>query len=203
MENNGSSAGSKQLRVQQELVAIVEVLTELTGLTSRWNGEVELSQDARAFGRKPFSCRIVLNENLADQSVRWRTLIHEALHSFSAGYNREDYQAWRGWEEGVVEQLQRLLRPSVLARLSITVDAVVFKEAEVDYLFNKHIEALEQLREVTDAQEVQEFYLDLLMTRIKDRPGLILSRRFQLPPEEQAAFIGLFSRANSVLKEFI
>lgn len=203
MENNGSSGASRQLRVQQEIVAIVEVLTELTGLASRWNGEVELSQDARAFGRKPFSCRIVLNESLADQPVRWRTLIHEALHSFSAGYNSRDYQSWRGWEEGVVEQLQRLFRPTVLARLSVTVDAVVFQEAEVDYLFNKHIGALEQLREVTGARKIQDFYLDLLMTRIKNRPGLILSRRFQLPPEEQAAFIGLFSRANSVLKEFI
>ena len=76
-----------EARVQQELIAIVDVLSELTGLTSQWSGEVELSQDARAFGRKPFSCRIVLNERLADQPVRWRTLIHEALHSFSAGYN--------------------------------------------------------------------------------------------------------------------
>ena len=44
--------------------------------------------------------------------------------------------------------------------------------------------------------------LDLLATKIEDRPGLILSRRFQLPPEERFAFVGLFSRANSVLKEF-
>ncbi len=189
-------------RVQQELVGIVDVLRELTGLTSRWNGEVELSQDARAFGRKPFSCRIVLNESLADQPVRWRTLIHEALHSFSAGYNSQDYQAWRGWEEGVVEQLQRLFRPAVLARLSVRVDAVVFNEAEVDYLFNKHIEALEQLRKATDSRAVHEFYLDLLASKIKDRPGLILSRRFHLPLEEQVTFVELFSRANSVLKEF-
>lgn len=192
-----------EIRVQQELVGIVDVLSELTGLTSRWNGEVELSQDARAFGRKPFSCRIILNESLADQPVRWRTLIHEALHSFSAGYNSRDYQAWRGWEEGVVEQLQRMFRPSVLTRLSVTVDAAIFKDAEVDYLFNKYIKALEQLREATDTRATQEFYIDLLATKIKDRPGLILGRRFQLPPEERSSFVGLFSQANSVLKEFI
>lgn len=192
-----------EARVQQELIAIVDVLSELTGLTSRWSGEVELSQDARAFGRKPFSCRIVLNERLADQPVRWRTLIHEALHSFSAGYNSQDYQAWRGWEEGVVEQLQRLFRPTILARLSVTADADVFKEAEVDYLFNKHIKALEQLREATGASEIQKFYLNLLATKIKDRPSSILGERFHLPPEERGAFIRLFSQANSVLKEFI
>lgn len=191
-----------EAKVQQELFGIAGVLSELTGLTSRWSGEVELSQDARAFGRKPFSCRIVLAERLAEQPVRWRTLIHEALHSFSVGYNLQDYQTWRGWEEGVVEQLQRLFRPAVLTRLYVTIDAAVFGEAEVDYLFNKHIKALEQLRGATGAGEAQDFYLDLLATEIKDRPGLILSRRFQLPPEERVAFVGLFSRANSVLKEF-
>lgn len=192
-----------ETRIQQELVAIVDVLGELTGLTSRWNGEIELSQDTRAFGRKPFSCRIVLNERLADQPVRWRTLIHEALHSFSAGYNREDYQAWRGWEEGVVEQLQRLLRPSVLAQLPITVDTAVFEVVEKAYTFNEYIEALEQLREASASRAAQEFYLDLLATEIKDRPGLILGRNFQLPQEERGAFVRLFSQANSVLKEFI
>lgn len=192
-----------EARIQKELIGIVGVLSELTGLTSRWSGEVELSQDARAFGRKPFTCRIVLSEGLADQPVRWRTLIHEALHSFSAGYNLQDYQTWRGWEEGVVEQLQRLFRPAVLARLSIAVDAAVFEAVEEKYTFNEYIEALEGLREVIDARPSEEFYVDLLATAIKSRPGLILGRRFQLPPGEQNAFVLLFSQANSVLKEFL
>ena len=192
-----------EARIQQELIAIMAVLSDLTGLTSRWNGEVELSQDARAFGRKPFSCRIVLNERLADQPVRWRTLIHEALHSFSVGYNSRDYQAWRGWEEGVVEQLQRLLRPFVLARISVLVDEVAFQSVEVDYTFNEYIEALEQLRQATSASASREFYVDLLATEIKNRPGLILSRRSQLPQDERDAFVRLFSQTNSVLKEFL
>lgn len=203
MDSDESNTGNRQLRVQQELVAIIALLGEMTGLTSRWNGEVELAQDPRALGRKPFTCRIVLNERLVNHPARWRTLIHEALHSFSAGYNREDYQAWRGWEEGVVEQLQRLFRPSILARLSVTVDATVFQAVEEDYPFNKYIQALEQLREAIDSRPTHEFYLDLLATGIKDRPGLILGKRFQLPQEERATFVGLFSRTNSVLKEVI
>lgn len=190
-------------RIQQELVAIVAVLGELTGLDSRWNGEVELSQDIRAYGRKPFSCRIVLNERIAEQPIRWRTLIHEALHSFSAGYNSGDYQTWRGWEEGVVEQLQRLLRPSVLAQIAVTVDEAVFQSVEESHTFNEYVEALERLREAADLRTSQEFYFDLLATEIKNRPGLILSRRFQLPQEERETFFRLFSQANSVLKEFL
>ncbi len=179
------------------------VLGELTGLDSRWNGEVELSQDIRAYGRKPFSCRIVLNERIAEQPVRWRTLIHEALHSFSAGYNSGDYRAWRGWEEGVVEQLQRLLRPSVLAQIAVTVDEAVFQSVEEGHTFNEYVEALERLREATDSRTSQEFYCELLATEIKNRPGLILSRRFQLPQGERETFLRLFSQANSVLKEFL
>ncbi len=115
-----------ETRIQQELVAIMGVLRELTGLTSRWSGDVELIHDLRVLGRKPFTCRIVLNERLADQPVHWRTLIHEALHSFSAGYNMTDYQAFLGWEEGTVEQVQRLLRPTVLKRLGLQIDDAVF-----------------------------------------------------------------------------
>ncbi len=189
------------LQTRQELVAIVDILSNLTGLSSRWNGEVELSQDPSALGRKPFTCRIVINRSLVNLPVRWRTLIHEALHSFSAGYNRDDYQSLRGWEEGVVEQLQRLLRPSVLTQLSIVADATIFQDAEEDYPFNEYIQVLEQLRIALGPQPIQDFYLTLLATEIKNRPGLILNKRIQLRQDKRYAFIRLFSRANSVLKE--
>ena len=68
-------------------------------------------------GKKRFSCDIQIQEALAKTEARWTTLIHESLHTFSSGYLREDYQAYRGWEEGVVEQLQRLLRFEVFHRL--------------------------------------------------------------------------------------
>ena len=46
-----------------------------------------------------------------------------------------DYQEIRGWEEGVVEHLQRLLRPTVLARMQITVPEEVFRLVEDARLF--------------------------------------------------------------------
>ena len=54
------------------------------------------------------------------------TFIHEALHSVSAGFMGEDYRSARGWEEGVAEQLQRLLRVEVLDRLGAHMEEAVF-----------------------------------------------------------------------------
>jgi len=190
-----------EIQVQQELVSLVEVLGELTGLTSRWSGEVELSQDPRASGRKPFSCRIVLNERLADQPVRWRTLIHEALHSFSAGYNMTDYQACLGWEEGVIEQTQRLLRPVVLERLGLQIDDSIFMSVEAHYSFNKYIRALERIRIALGHEEQLRFYLSLLATKIKQRQNYVFGIGNRLTRHERVAFVTVFSEANSVLRE--
>ena len=190
-----------EARVQQELIAIVDVLSELTGLTSRWSGEVELSQDPRVLGRKPFSCRIVLNERLADQPVHWRTLIHEALHSFSAGYNMTDYQAFLGWEEGVVEKTQRLLRPTILKRLGLRIDASIFMPIEAAHSFNKYVRAIERLRAALSREDELEFYLDLLATQVKQRHNLLFGAGNRLPSKQRVTFITIFSEANSVLKE--
>jgi hypothetical protein len=188
-------------RTRQEIAVIVDILSELTGLSSRWNGEVELSQDARILGRKPFSCRIVLSMRLVNQPTRWRTLIHEALHSFSAGYNMTDYQAFLGWEEGVVEQTQRLLRPAVLTRLGLQIDDAVFAPIEISYSFNKYIQAIERMRSALKNEDELSFYLRLLATEIKRRHNFVFGIGNRLPAQERAAFVVIFSAANSVLKE--
>jgi len=188
-------------RTRQEVAAIIDILSELTGLASRWNGEVELSQDPRILGRKPFTCRVVVNVGLVDQPARWRTLIHEALHSFSAGYNMTDYQAFLGWEEGVVEQTQRLLRPAVLARLGLQIEEAVFAPVEISYAFNKYIQAIERMRSALHDKDELSFYLRLLTTEIKNRHNFVFSTGNRLPAQERAAFVAIFSATNSVLKE--
>lgn len=191
-----------QAQVHQEVTKIVPVLSELTGLTSRWNGEVELAQDARAFGRKPFSCRIVLNERLAADPLRWRTLIHEALHSFSAGYNMTDYQAYRGWEEGVIEQLQRHFRPTVLQRLGISIAETVFQEQDEKHLFNQYLESLEELRFALSLPE-EPYYLGLLETAISRRPGYVHDLGAQLSAYDQLGFRRLFAKHSATLRRSI
>ena len=47
-----------EARTQQELTAIILILTELTGLPSRWSGRVELVPDAEFKGRKRQVCDV-------------------------------------------------------------------------------------------------------------------------------------------------
>ncbi len=186
-------------RIQQELSDIVAALSELTGLPSQWSGVVRLVPDADFKGQKPFHCDILLNANLADDQSRWRTLLHEALHSFSQGYNREDFESFRGWEEGVVEKLQRLLRPAVLLSLGVTVPEAVFRALEDQHLYNSYLSALSELQQVSGQPE-QQFYLGLLGTSIRDRPASIYALSRTLSGQPRADFLLRFSRANSILK---
>lgn len=106
---NISNADAEQ--IYEELKRLAPFLTEPTGLPSRWNGQIELGQEEWFRGKKLFSCGIVIQAKLATQETRWRTLIHESLHSRSAGYNSADYNsadynALIGWEESV-EQAHR------------------------------------------------------------------------------------------------
>ena len=201
MDDNGTNL-DQTAQVREELHRILPVLSRLTGLPSRWNGELVLVPDAGFKGKKLFSCSILLDASLATQEVRWRTLIHEALHALSAGYNQSDYNAFTGWEEGVAEQLQRLIRPKVLAVLGVSVRPDVFSEAEAGHLFNPRIRAVESLRIALGISEQQseQFYIDLLATPIKSRISLILGMANRLENEEYRQFIRVFSLANSILK---
>ena len=183
-----------EARTRQELEAIIAVLTELTGLPSRWSRRVELVSNAEFKGKKRFTCDIQINAELAGQEERWTTLIHEALHSLSAGYIRDDYQDFQGWEEGVVEKLQRLFRPRVLALLGITVDLEVLQQLDAEHAYNKFISALENLRTLRQvpAEQAEAFYVDLLATPLRDRQSYISKHGFSLPPVQRVSFLPPF-----------
>ena len=194
-----------EARTRRELADIVSVLTELTGLPSRWSGRVELVPNAEFKGKKRFLCDIQIDAVLAEKEVRWTTLIHEALHSVSAGYLRDDYQNFQGWEEGVVEQVQRFLRPRVLSRMDVVVDPVLFFQLDAEHGYNKFIAALEDIRQAqngaeTSSAEVEAFYLDLLATPLKDRKGRVSRYGFSLPPLERQQFFAIVSAASATLR---
>jgi len=197
---DGSRRDSRQ--IEAELQAIAAVLTELTGLPSRWSGHVEFVPEADFKGKKRFTCDIQIDADLAHQEARWSTLIHESLHAVSAGYVGTDYREFPGWEEGVVERLQRLYRPAVLTRLGVLVPDEVFREAEAKHNYNKYIAALEQVRPHLSLPE-EEFYLRLLRTPIKVRFSLVFGLGNQLSGQQRIAFAHAFSAASAVLKDFI
>ena len=110
-------------QVRDELNAVKEAVEQLTGLRSRWSGNVILMapqeivalKGALVSAEKRWACDVLVNTDIVNSPVRWRTYIHETLHSVSVGLSEGDFSRFRGWEEGVVEQTQRLLRERVLS----------------------------------------------------------------------------------------
>ena len=123
---------------------------------------MELTDNPAIRGAKPFRCDIVINAGIAGQDTRWRTLIHEMLHTFSAGYQPLDYTAFRGWEEGVVEQLQRLLRPGVLRALSLAVEEELFVAVEQSHDYAEYVEVLEKMRNALGVEPLVFYRASLL-----------------------------------------
>jgi hypothetical protein len=188
-----------EAQIREELLRIQPRIEEITGLHSRWNGTVELVPDPGFRGKKRFSCLIVMDAELVEDDLRWRTSIHELLHAVSAGYVQSDYLALRGWEEGVVEALQRLIRPSLLAGIGVAVPEEAFRGAEENHPFNHYLAALETLREKLD-RPAMGFYLNLLRTPIRGRPASVFESRNNLPGGQRRDFVTLFARAHTTLK---
>ncbi len=114
--------GELQLNLRQ----IIQVLEDILGRPSHWNGEALLENGLFFAGAARYNGSIGVSETVfADFNLRWRTLIHEALHTFSPRYTHMTYRDMIGWEEGVVEQMQRVLRPTVLAALQVAVSEEV------------------------------------------------------------------------------
>jgi hypothetical protein len=191
-----------EARIAREIRSILEVVCEITALTSNWSGTLQLVENAEFRGRKPFSCSIQIASDLAQTVDRWPTLIHEALHAISAGYSSIDYQAFRGWEEGVVEKTQRLIREEVMSRLGVSAEESIWQLRESLHPYNDYIVALEDVRNALGAggdDEALPFYIRLLGTPIKDRPGLVLWLGYQRDELPRTPFVRAFSAASAVL----
>ncbi len=105
---------------------------------------------------------------------------------------------YRGWEEGVVEQLQRLFRPRILREFGVAVDEALFRQAAEVHRYNRYVRVLENLRQALPqfADNQEGFYKMLLATPIRDRIALVLGFRDTLPFVDRVEFVGNFSAAN-------
>ena len=161
-------AGDDHERLRSELQLIEEAIEELTPLHSRWNGTLRQETIKGERGRKSFACDIKLRHDLVLNPLRWRTMIHEMFHACSVGFHIHDFNANRGWEEGVVERLSRLYREPILEQLNVETDIKALAVLDEGHPFNKYIAALETIRTEMKADPAN-FYIDLLMTPIRDR----------------------------------
>ena len=175
--------GELQLNIRQ----IVEILENLLGRPSRWNGQAALESGLFFAGAARYDGSISVSEIVfADNDRRWRTLIHEVLHTFSPLYTPLTYRSLIGWEEGVVEQMQRFLRPAVLNALQIKVSEKTIAAIEQVHPYNKYIVVLEDLRQRI-GEEPDRFYRTLLATPLTDRVLLMQQSGILLNSQDREA----------------
>lgn len=187
-------------QITGEVSAITVFLEQQLGRRSRWNREVELSDDPASFGKALWNGRINIDRTLAKTDLRWRTQIHEALHLFSVGLNSSSYSQLRGWEEGVIEQLQRKLRASTLSTLNVSVPEDIFLAVENRHYYNSFISALEEIREAL-REPAEAFYLRLLATPLTERPAGVVELSRRLTTEETISFRRIFALSFSILRK--
>ena len=70
--------------LQQNFRQVVHVLENVLERPSRWNGRLALTRELSFSGMVHYDGSVTISElACADSSLLWRTLIHEALHTFS------------------------------------------------------------------------------------------------------------------------
>jgi hypothetical protein len=186
----------------RELVAgVVSALQELLeGAPSRWNGVVVLDDLSLNAGSMRPDGTIVLLLPLWERggAARHRLVIHESLHTLSP-WTTPEYRDGKGWEEGVVEQLQRLLRQAVLDKMGLSIPEGEFASADLRHPFNPYIAELEALRERLSAEPVP-FYRRLLRLPIPERVLHLASLGDELTAAERSAFRQQLAVANVRLR---
>lgn len=162
-----------------------------------WNGRVELLDQNRFEGQALFTGEIILHPDVIQSSLRWLTYLHEMLHMYSEGYSADDYAAYPGWEEGVVEKLQRLLRPSVLQSLGVSLKEAEADKEDTEHTYNPYLYALEAVRHLINAQQDElDFYLNLHSRPIPERPLYLLE---QLRRVHSSNFTEVFFQISNIL----
>ena len=198
-------------QIRAELGQIQPVLTQMLGWSGRWNGELELLDDPGFKGRKRYDCGIEIRYAAARTEARWRTLIHEMVHGHSAGLSKQAYERERGWEEGVVENIQRLVRSQILSALQVPIAESVFVEDEADFPFASHVQDVESMRlelrraagfEEDSAEEALAFYRNLLHTPLQNRAAEVGLRIMRLPVSERRIVLERYSAIRRRLSVF-
>lgn len=186
--------------------ALVELLTNVTAaissrirLSSGWNGRAYLKPDLRSYGiTLPDRTVLIRTDAWNHPILRWRVLIHEALHCFSNS-DRNSYPEYKGWEEGVVEGLQRLMRQFVIQSLGFSVNEAQFRDIERDHPFNPYIESLQALTAPLGLSE-EAFYIWLLPIPLRLRPMRTWTRLRQTTGLDADQVTDLIQEANAVLR---
>lgn len=165
--------------IEGKVAQIVAFVEETTGLRSRWNGSVRVVDSDTAalmsrlpfFAKKDWGCGITVLQATLSNDGRWRSLLHEALHSVSVGLTQESYNQFAPWEEAVVESLQRMYRPALLRSLGVDADESRFAAPEATWRFNRTIDALGRIAAERPDVPAREVLEGMLRTPLPARPA--------------------------------
>ena len=151
-----------------DLRYVIAAVETSTGRKSRWSGSLRVrGLDFGFAGQKHRSCGISIHEDvLAVPAQRWSTMIHEGLHSVSGAFTAAGPPD--AWEEAIVEQMQRIIRPDVLAGLGIEIASDEIEARDLTHPYNGDIGRLEALRRVLGG-DPRAFYLGLLVASPTER----------------------------------
>ena len=180
-ETEYSATGRTIIEEVRRITAFVE---GITGLPSRWNGGLLILADgtneawiAQALPRvtyrakKEWNCSITVTESVLQDDQRWRTLLHEILHSVSVGLTEPTYQQYAPWEEAVVESLQRLYRPLLFQHLGLNLEERPFQALETTWRYGPAVEALGKIAAERPDVPARDFLESLLRVPLPDRPA--------------------------------
>jgi len=168
--------------IQNEFAVIVQIVESLSGLSSRWNGAVLLTDEVLISGRpcfrarKDWSCGLTVHVATIVQPQMHLTLVHEAFHSVSVGARRQQLEGNRGFEEGVVESLTRFHGLDILGDAGYP-----NRKSQAREQFDDFLEALESIRRVCRADH-DTFYLGLLRTPLAERRYTVVKWACQTDP---------------------
>ena len=182
--------------LETELRLIEAALKPLLGLESNWSGVAGWTTEPGINGRKQYGCSIEIHESLRNTDSRWRVMLHEMLHAYSVGLNRTAFLQYKGYEEGVVEELQRLLRREVFAQLQVSVDESGLLEGDRSHQYNPYITELEKLRGYFETTDAITFYRNLLEEPLANRGSYLRSEANTLTDAGRYAFKQTFLVSN-------
>jgi hypothetical protein len=189
-------------RVRRDLDNIREFLNRQFDTPSNWSGRVRIRPATEGGGSaKLVTCDIVIaEESLRHQGRRWSTLLHEQLHSINP--TGPSYRGYRGWIEGVHEQVMRRLRPDLLRELNLEIPETALHNRDVNHIYQPYVRVIESLRTRLGraAPDEETFYYTLFATPPEQYAEKLLEWAQELPPRRRAAFERALATARTILE---
>lgn len=128
-----------------------------------WFGDLEFTDEPSFYAAYHRGQQTILinPKNITPGDPRsFHIVVHEMLHAYSVKQRGYSMSAI-GFEEGVVEQVARMLRPELAKQLGIEPESEELRRWLERHPYNRYVQYLEEMRKLT-GRTPEEFYFALL-----------------------------------------